>query len=84
MASSSRPWRRRRPSQLDSKSSTSDPFDSKKLDSSDSSNSGDDEGEQKEEEEEDDEDEEEMEYLAPDYPQEDPRDDMDAYVPWSP
>ena len=51
-----------------------DPSNSEKSDSSDSSISGDDEGEEEEEEEEeDDEDEGEMDYLAPDYLQEDSR-----------
>ena len=39
--------------------------------SSDGSDSGDDEGEEEKEERDDDDDKEEMEYLAPDYPQED-------------
>ena len=59
-------------------------FDSSSKCSSDDSDSGDDEGEKEEEEEDDDDDEEEMEYLAPDYLQEDSRDDMYAYAPRSP
>ena len=57
-------------------------FDSSSKGSSDDSNSRDDEGEEEEEKDDDDEGKE-MEYLAPDYPQEDSRDDTDAYVPRS-
>ena len=57
---------------------------SKELDSSDGFYLGEDEGEEEEEEDEDDEDEEEMKYLAPDYPQEDSVNDLDAYASQSP
>ena len=74
-------------------SSASGLSDSKEVDSSNNSSKGsfdgsdlrDDEGKEEEEEKDDDDDEgKEMEYLAPDYPQEDSRDDTDAYVPRSP
>ena len=82
--------RRRRLGQSSSESSASGLSNSNEADSSDNSSEGssngsnlrDDEGE--EEEEEDDDEGEEMEYLAPDYPQEDFRDDTDAYAPKSP
>ena len=61
----------------------SDSSDSPSKGSSDGSDSGNDEGKQ-EEEDEDDDDEEEMECQAPDYPQEDSGDDMDAYALRSP
>ena len=67
-----------------SDSKEADSFNSSSEGSSNGSDSGDDEGEEKEEEEDDDEDEEQMENLAPNYPQEDSRDDTDAYAPRSP
>ena len=76
--------RRRSPSQLGQESSASNLSDSKDLDSANGLDSGKDEGEEEDEEEEDDKDDEEVEYLAPDYPQEESREDSDAYVPWSP
>ena len=85
MVSLSRCRRRCRPSQLSSKSSALDLYGLEKVDSSYIFDSRDDEGEEEEEEEEkDEEDEEEMEYLAPDYPQENYGDDLDASVPRSP
>lgn len=79
MASLPKRMRRHRPSQLGSESSILGPSYLEKSDSSNDSDSGDDEGKEEEEEE----DEEEMEYLAPDYSQEDSG-ETDAYVPWSP
>ena len=83
--------RRRRLAQSSLESSVLGLFDFKESDSSDSpskgssdgSDSGNDEGKQ-EEEDEDDDDEEEMECQAPDYPQEDSGDNMDAYALRSP
>ena len=80
--------RRRRISWSSLKSNASVLADSKETDSSNSSSKGspndsdseDGEGEEDKEEEEDDDDEEKMEYQASDYPQEDSRDDLDAYV----
>ena len=71
--------RRRRLGYSSSESSASRLSDSQEADfsnssskgSSDGSDSGDDEGEEEKEERDDDDDKEEMEYLAPDYPQED-------------
>ena len=84
--------RRQRLGQSSSKSSALGLFDSNEVDSFDSSSEGssngsdsrDDEGEEEEEEEDDDDEGEEMEYLAPDYPQEDFGDDTNAYAPKSP
>ena len=80
--------RRRRISWSSLKSNASVLADSKETDSSNSSSKGspndsdseDGEGEEDKEEEEDDDNEEKMEYQASDYPQEDSRDDLDAYV----
>ena len=84
--------RRRRLGQSSSESSASGLSDSNEVDSSNSSfegssngfDLGDYEGEEEEEEEDDDDEGEEMEYLAPDYPQEDFGDDTNAYAPKSP
>ena len=92
MAAPIRRKRRRRLSRSSSKSSASGLSDFKESDSSispskgspDDSNLGDGKGMEEEEEEEDDDDEEKMEYLAPDYPQEDSGDDTNAYASWSP
>ena len=65
-----------------SDSQEADSSDNSSKDSSDGSDSRDDEGE--EEKKEGDDDDEEMEYLPLDYPQEDSRDDTNAYAPMSP
>ena len=62
-------------------SQAADSFDSNFKGSSDDFDLGHDKGE---EEKEEDDDEEEMEYLAPNYHQEDFGDEKDAYVPRSP
>ena len=64
-----------------SDSQAADSFDSSSKGSSDDSDLGHDKGE---EEKEEDDDEEEMEFLAPNYHQEDFGDETDAYVPRSP
>ena len=81
MVSLSRRRRRCRPSQSGSKSSALDFFGSETVDFFNIFDSGDNEGKEEEEEEED---EEEMEYLAPNYPQENSRDDSNSYAPWFP
>ena len=83
--------RRRKLGRLSLESSASGLSDSKEVDSSNNSSKGsfdgsdsrDDEGKEEEEEKDDDDEGKEMEYLAPDYPQEDSRDDTNAYVPRS-
>ena len=83
--------RRRKLGRSSLKFSASGLSDSKEVDSSNNSSKGsfdgsdsrDDEGKEEEEEKDDDDEGKEMEYLAPDYPQEDSRDDTNAYVPRS-